>query len=222
MEPKQECPLEVGVRAALEYKGNVRYRFTLAELAALARCALLCAGLLAGTPAAVSGCAKSEDKPARVPDVQYDPSPREVVSAMLELAAVRKGDVVYDLGCGDGRIVIEAVRRHGATGVCVDIDPVRIREARANAERAGVAGSIRFETKDLFEVEIGDATVVALFLWPSVNQRLRPKLERELRPGTRVVSHWHDMGAWKPDQTRIVDPPGERERPIYLWVMSSP
>src|SRR5688500_2416373 len=140
----------------------------------------------AATPAAKPAA------PLHAPDVPYEPSPLEVVSAMLELGQVRASDVVYDLGCGDGRIVIEAVKRHGARGVCIDIDPARIREAQANAERAGAAGSIRFVTADLFESDLSDATVVMLFLWPEVNLRLRPKLQRELRPGTRVVSHWHD------------------------------
>jgi SAM-dependent methyltransferase len=157
--------------------------------------------------------------PLHAPDVPYEPSPLEVVSAMLELGKVRAGDVVYDLGCGDGRIVIEAVKRHGARGVCIDIDPVRIREAHANAERAGAADSIRFLTEDLFESDLSDATVVMLFLWPEVNLRLRPKLERELRPGTRVVSHWHDMGSWMPERTVVVDPERGRTRPVYLWTI---
>lgn len=138
---------------------------------------------------------------------------------MLELAEVRDGDVVYDLGCGDGRIVIEAVKRHRVRGVCIDIDPQRIREAQLNAERAGVANSIRFLTQDLFASDLSDATVVMLFLWPEVNLRLKPKLQRELRPGTRVVSHWHDMGAWKPERTLEVAPRG-RARPVYLWTIS--
>lgn len=138
---------------------------------------------------------------------------------MLELAAVRENEVVYDLGCGDGRVVIEAVLRHRARGVCIDIDPARIREARQNAERAGVAASIRFETQDLFAAQLDDADVVMLFLWPEVNLRLKPKLQRELRPGTRVISHWHDMGPWKPDTTRTVEPPGRRQRPVYLWTI---
>jgi SAM-dependent methyltransferase len=157
--------------------------------------------------------------PVRAPDVPYEPSAPEVVSAMLELGHVRASDVVYDLGCGDGRIVIEAVKRHGARGVCIDIDPALIRKARANAERAGAAGSIRFITGDLFESDLSDATVVMLFLWPEVNLRLRPKLQRELRPGTRVVSHWHDMGTWVPERTVEVDPASGRARPVYLWTI---
>jgi len=172
-------------------------------------------------PREAAPAAGGPESPSREPDVPYEPSPPEVTAVMFELAKVRDGEVVYDLGCGDGRIVIEAVRRYGARGVCIDIDPVRIREARENAERAGVAGKIRFETQDLFEAEIGDADVVMLFLWPEVNLRLRPKLERELRPGVRVVSHWHDMGSWKPDETRTVEPPGRKPRPVYSWTLGA-
>ena len=157
-------------------------------------------------------------EPKRETDVPYDPSPPEVVTAMLRLGDVRSGDVVYDLGCGDGRIVIAAVKRAGVRGVCVDIDPERIRESRANAEREGVADRITFLTEDLFEVDLRDASVVMLFLWPKVNLELRPKLMRELAPGTRVVSHWHDMGDWKPDETLSVDA-GGRSRPVYLWTI---
>src|SRR5688572_3687056 len=186
--------------------------------AALVLLALSCRGTESAPRDLESTPGKSASA-AREPDVPYEPSPPEVVTVMLELGSLRAGDVVYDLGCGDGRIVIEAVRRYQATGVCIDIDPERIREARANAERAGAAGSIRFVTGDLFEAEIADADVVMLFLWPEVNLRLRPKLERELRPGTRVISHWHDMGSWKPEPTRQVEPAGRKPRPVYLWTM---
>jgi SAM-dependent methyltransferase len=189
-----------------------------AAWAALSLTALSCRGRESQPPEPTTPASASE-APRREPDVPYEPSPPEVVSVMLELAAVREGDVVYDLGCGDGRVVIEAVRRHRARGVCIDIDPARIREARENAERAGVAGSIRFQTQDLFAAQIGDADVVMLFLWPEVNLRLKPKLERELRPGTRIVSHWHDMGSWQPTTTRNVEPPGRRARPVYVWTL---
>jgi predicted O-methyltransferase YrrM len=153
----------------------------------------------------------------RVPDVPYEPSSPDVVRAMVQLASVSRRDVVFDLGCGDGRVVIAAVRERGARGVCVDIDPERIAEARANARRAGVADRIEFRQQDLFETDIRPATVVMLFLWPEVNLKLRPRLERELSPGTRIVSHWHDMGDWKPDRTVRLVSEG-RERPVYLWV----
>ena len=124
--------------------------------------------------------------------------------------------MVYDLGCGDGRIVITAVREFGARGVCVDIDPQRIAESRENARAAGVTENIRFLTQDLFETNVSEASVVMLFLSPELNLKLRPKLLRELNPGARIVSHWHDMGDWKPQKAVHVRSDG-RERSIYLW-----
>ncbi len=146
-------------------------------------------------------------------DVPYEPTPAGVVKAMLELAAVGPNDVVYDLGCGDGRIVIEAAKR-GARGVGVDLDPDRIGEARANARAARVEQRVELFEGDLFETDVSRATVVMLYLWPEVNLRLRPRLLAQLRPGSRVVSHSHDMGDWKP--TRTVEVQGSR---LYLWVI---
>jgi len=182
-------------------------------------CALLAAGCLAGAASAQpTTSAQPVPKALRAPDVPYQPSTMDVVQVMLRLGRVDAADVVYDLGCGDGRIVIAAVRERGARGVCVDIDPQRIAEAQENARRAGVAGRIRFLTQDLFQTDIRDATAVMLFLWPEVNLALRPKLLRELQPGSRVVSHWHDMGDWRPRETVRVWS-GGRERPIYLWTI---
>jgi len=164
----------------------------------------------------LAGCAAGSA--ARTPEVQYEPTPFDVAQAMLELAGVGAGDLVADLGCGDGRIVIEAAQRVGARGLCVNIDPRRIAEARRNAVAAGVAERIAFVQQDLFAVELREVTVVALFLSPAFNQRLRPKLERELAPGARVVSHWHDMGDWQPRRTLRIRSDG-RERPVYLWTM---
>jgi len=181
--------------------------------------ALFAAGCLAGGVSAQPTISAQPTGPAlRAPDVPYQPSTMDVVEVMLSLGRVGAADVVYDLGCGDGRIVIAAVRERGARGVCVDIDPQRIAEARENARRAGVAERIRFLTQDLFQTDIRDATAVMLFLWPEVNLALRPKLLRELKPGTRVVSHWHDMGDWRPQQTVRVLSAG-RERPVYLWTI---
>lgn len=160
----------------------------------------------------VLGCATAQKPPLRPPDVRYEPSPPEVVRAMLRLAEVTSRDVVYDLGCGDGRIVITAAKEFGARGVGIDIDPARIAESEENARKAGVSGRVRFRNEDLFEADIREATVVTLYLWPWVNLKLRPKLLRELRPGTRVVSHCHDMGDWTPERQIEVD--GHR---IYLW-----
>jgi ribosomal protein L11 methylase PrmA len=154
----------------------------------------------------------------RTPDVRYEPSEMNVVQAMLRLADVKPGDVVYDLGCGDGRIVIAAVRQANARGVCVDIDPRRIAESRENARLAGVSDRIEFLNQDLLATDISGATVVMLFLSGQLNLKVRPKLLRELKPGSRIVSHWHDMGDWAPQQTERVTS-GGRERPIYRWTI---
>jgi len=156
----------------------------------------------------------------RPPDVRYEPTPMEVVQTMLELAALRPDDVVADLGCGDGRLVIEALRRGAARGLCVDIDPELIARARENARAAGVAERIRFINQDLFGVDYRGTTVVMLFLSAQLNRHLRPKLERELSPGARVVSHWHDMGDWPPERRVVLKSDG-RERPVYLWRLNS-
>jgi SAM-dependent methyltransferase len=148
--------------------------------------------------------------------VRYEPSPMNVVRSMIELAQVKAGDVVYDLGCGDGRIVIAAAEL-GAHGVCVDIDRQRIAEAQDNARKAGVVERIDFRNSDLFAVDFSDATVVMLFLSPDFNLRLRPRLQA-LKSGTRVVSHWHNMGDWKPLKELSV-PGNWREHPVYLWVI---
>jgi SAM-dependent methyltransferase len=148
----------------------------------------------------------------RTPDVVYVPTPPEVVKAMLETAAVTGKDLVYDLGCGDGRIVIEAAKTYGARGVGIDIDPERIKEATANAEKAGVSDRVKFIQADLFETDLRPATVVTLYLLESLNLKLQPKLVDELKPGTRVVSHAFSMGPWTPDQELTVD--GRR---VYLW-----
>lgn len=172
--------------------------------------ALLVAWTLGGcaAPAAYEG--------VRAPDVHYDPTPHNVVATMIDLAGVRAGDVVYDLGCGDGRTVIAAVKRGAARGVCVDIDPRRIRESRANAAAAGVAERIRFLEQDLFTTDFRDASVVILFLWPDLNLKLRPRLLSELKPGTRVVSYVHSMGDWI--ALRTVQVQGAHgERNLYLW-----
>ena len=155
---------------------------------------------------------------ARAP-VQYEPTPMDVVQVMLQLAEVRADDLVADLGCGDGRIVVEAARRYGARGLCVDIDARRIAEARRNAAEAGVAERITFLQRDLFATDLRGVTVVMLFLSPDFNLKLRPKLRRELAPGARVVSHWHDMGDWNPSRTVRIRSDG-RERAVYLWVLN--
>jgi SAM-dependent methyltransferase len=155
-----------------------------------------------------------EPSPRGAPEVPYVPTPQEVVVAMLRAAKVGPEDVLYDLGCGDGRIVVTAAQQFGARATGVDLDPQRLSEAQANARRAGVTGRVRFLQQDLFETELRDATVVTLYLLPKVNLRLRPRLLRDLQPGARVVSHAFDMGEWPPDQVLQVS-----RRTIYLWVV---
>jgi SAM-dependent methyltransferase len=148
-------------------------------------------------------------------DVPYVPSPEAVVEKMLDMARVGPNDVVYDLGSGDGRIVIAAAQR-GARGVGIDIDPERISEANANAEKAGVTDKVKFIQGDLFEADIGDATVVTMYLLPEVNLRLRPKLMAELKPGTRIVSQSFHMGEWQPEKTADVG-----YIKVYRWTIPS-
>jgi ribosomal protein L11 methylase PrmA len=164
-------------------------------------------------PAVAAG--QATQAPLRSPDVIFVPTPAEVVAAMLKVAKVGKGDVLYDLGSGDGRIPIAAVKDFGATrAVGIDIDPQRIKEANANAEKNGVTDRVRFMQADLFETDISEATVVTLYLLPSLNLKLRPKLMKELRPGTRIVSHAFDMGDWKPEQELDVN-----GRKVYYWTI---
>ncbi|HEX9367232.1 MAG TPA: class I SAM-dependent methyltransferase [Vicinamibacterales bacterium] len=158
-------------------------------------------------PAAAQTAARSK------PDVIYVPTPQPVVEAMLELAQVTRTDVVYDLGSGDGRIVITAAKKYGASGVGVEIDPALVKKARENAAAAGVGSRVRFVTQNLFTADLSRASVVTLYLLQSINERLRPKLVRELKPGTRIVSHVFNMGPeWPPQKTITVG----RSR-VFLW-----
>jgi len=153
---------------------------------------------------------------ARLPTVPYVQTPPDIVRRMLALGRVGRGDVVYDLGCGDGRIVIEAARRHGARGVGIDLDPVRIEEARENARRAGVQQRVRFQQADLFATDFSPATVVMLYLLFEVNLKLMPQLWRQLRPGSRVVSHdFHMGGQWPPDRIVRI-----RDKNLYAWTIT--
>jgi SAM-dependent methyltransferase len=148
----------------------------------------------------------------RTPDVIFVPTDFQVVTAMLKLAEVTSKDIVYDLGCGDGRFVVTAARQFGARGVGIDIDPERISEARALIERTGAGDKVRVIQGDLFDTDISEATVVTLYLLTRLNLKLRPKLVKELKPGTRIVSHAFDMGDWKPEKTMQVGGSS-----IFLW-----
>ena len=170
--------------------------------------------LLASAGLALGGCST----PGVKLDVPFVSTPHEVVEAMLVLAKVGPNDVVYDLGCGDGRFVISAARDYGARGVGIDIDPARIAEARAAAQSEGVAERVRFLQQDLFTVDLSPASVVTLFLLPELNDRLAPKLRRELRPGARVVSHRWMIRGWPPDETILVDVDEVRHE-AFLWMI---
>jgi hypothetical protein len=150
--------------------------------------------------------------PARSPDVIFVPTPQEVVDGMLKMAQITPTDVLYDLGSGDGRIPITAAVRYGIRAVGVEIDPIRVREANENARVAGVADKVRFLNQDLFTTDIREATVVTLYLLPSLNLRLRPKLNQEVRRGARVISHAFNMGPFMPLASETIV-----GRTIYFW-----
>ncbi|GJD16373.1 hypothetical protein RIVM261_013290 [Rivularia sp. IAM M-261] len=150
----------------------------------------------------------------RTPDVVYVPTPPEVVDKMLEMAKVGKNDILFDLGSGDGRIPITAAKRFGTRGTGIDIDPERIKEANANAKKEGVSDKVTFLQQDLFKSDFSKATVVTLYLLPELNVKLRPQLFKQLKPGTRIVSHAFDMGDWKPEQTANVN-----GRTVYFWTI---
>lgn len=147
----------------------------------------------------------------------YVPTPYDVVNRMLELAEVTRDDVVYDLGCGDGRIVITAAERFGARGVGIDYDPERIAEANANAARRGVQDLVTFIQQDAMQADVSEATVVTLYLLSSSNRKLRPILTRQLRPGARIISHAFRMGDWRPDVTHEFEDERGTPRTLHLW-----
>jgi ribosomal protein L11 methylase PrmA len=158
-----------------------------------------------GSVASVWAQAAAQEAPTRRPDV---------VEAMLQVANVTKNDIVYDLGCGDGRIPVTAARKYGARGVCIDIDPQRIKEANENVAKNNVGDRVRVMNADLFATDLSEATVVTLYLLPSLNVKLMPKLMKELKPGTRIVSHAFDMGDWKPEKELDVN-----GRKVYFWTI---
>jgi cyclopropane fatty-acyl-phospholipid synthase-like methyltransferase len=171
--------------------------------------AVLLAAVVSALPIA------AQQAPGRRPDIHWVPTPPAVVDAMLKLADVKPSDVVYDLGCGDGVIVATAAQKYGARAVGIDIDPVRVKEATERAQKMGVSDKVEIRQGDLFEANIQDATVVTLYLLQSLNQKLMPKLKKELKPGTRIVSQSFSMGEeWPPEKTIDVD-----GRPVYLWTI---
>lgn len=177
---------------------------------------------LAAAVLSITLAAAQSPQPKRAPDVPFVPTTDEAVEAMLKLGQVKKTDIVYDLGCGDGRIVIAAAKKFGAHGVGIDINPERIAEAKENARKAGVEGLVRFEENDLFLADFHEATVVTLFLLPAVNLKLRPKLLQDLKPGTRVVSNTFDMGDWKAEKEATVGSTDEESylsHRLYLWTI---
>jgi ribosomal protein L11 methylase PrmA len=173
----------------------------------------LAAALTLAAPSSL--VAQAQRQPAsQSPDVIFVPTPQDVVDDMLRIANVRKGDVLYDLGSGDGRIAITAARKYGIKATGIDIDPERIREANANAKKAGVTNLVQFRQENLFTADFKDATVITLYLLPDLNVKLRPKLWNELKPGTRIVSHQFEMGAWKPEKKLE-----SNGRTIYFWTV---
>ena len=169
------------------------------------------AGALAVSIAAPISTARAQPAPL---DVPYVPTPQEVVDKMLEMARVGPNDYLVDLGSGDGRIPVTAAKRFGTRGFGVDLNPVRVKEAVANATQAGVSDKVRFVEGDLFKTDFSQATVLTLYLLPSVNLRLRPAILDVLKPGTRVVSHAFHMGEWKADKADVVD-----NKDVYLWIV---
>jgi hypothetical protein len=166
--------------------------------------------------AAVAASAQTSTLP-KTPDVPYVPTDEKVVAEMLKVAKVKKSDVLYDLGSGDGRIVITAAKKFGTRGTGIELLPSLVQEARENARKSGVSGLARFVEGDIFDADISEATVVTLYLLPEVNMRLRPKL-LELRPGTRIVSHNYDLGDWKPEKTIKIHLP-DGEHTVFYWVV---
>jgi SAM-dependent methyltransferase len=180
---------------------------------------LAAAGLLLALAAPWSAASRaqvptSQDAPSLAP---YVPTPQDVVEQMLDLARVTSGDVVYDLGCGDGRLVITAAKKHGARGVGIDFDPERIAESKANAKQAGVDHLVSFRQQDAMQTDVSGATVVTLYLLSSSNLKLRPMLTKQLKPGARIVSHAFSMGDWEPERSVDFRDSNGSTRRLYLW-----
>jgi SAM-dependent methyltransferase len=178
----------------------------------------VCLILIPGVLVHSSAQTRRSRKPLRKPDVIFVPTPPETVEEMLRLAEIRPGDVLYDLGSGDGRIPIRAAQEYGIRAVGIEIDPKMIEVAEEAARAAGVADKVKFRNEDLFRADFHDATVVTLYLSDSLNLKLRPKLLRELKPGTKIISHDFRMGDWAPEQTVRV-PWKSLYRTVYVWTV---
>jgi tRNA G37 N-methylase Trm5 len=186
----------------------------LRRIGGLAGLALLAGAVLLTSPSA----APSEEKKSREPDVIFVPTPQEVVDRMLEVAEVKKGDVVYDLGCGDGRIVVTAAKKYGVKAVGFDIDPQRIKESKENVEKNKVGDLVDIRQEDIFTLDLAKANVITLYLLPSLNVKLMPQLDK-MKPGSRIVSHNFDMRGAKPKKVIKVTPKDSGvEHTVYLWV----
>jgi SAM-dependent methyltransferase len=180
--------------------------------------AAACLAVLAGSAALAAG-PLAQAPPSLAP---YLPTPQEVVDRMLLMAAVTKDDVVYDLGSGDGRLVITAAKRYGARGVGIDIDPALIAQSRANARKEGVESLVEFRQQDALTVDLSPASVVTLYLLSGANLKLRPTLQKQLKPGARIVSHQFGMGDWVPTRTETLTDDRGTSRVLYLWVLGQP
>src|SRR5947209_5205658 len=178
------------------------------------RCVPCCVVLILALPLAYGQ--EKEQKPAREPDVIYVPTPQEVVDKMLALADVRSGEIVYDLGCGDGRIPVTAAKKYGVRAWGFDINPVRVKESLENVEKNNVKDLVTIKLQDIFELDLSKADVITLFLLPQLNVKLIPQLDK-LKPGCRIVSHDFNMEGVRPKREATYTPPGGREHRIYLW-----
>jgi SAM-dependent methyltransferase len=177
---------------------------------------LVCAGIL-GILLTLPGASRQDEKPIREPDVIFVPTPQEVVDKMLEMADVRPGEIVYDLGCGDGRIPVTAAKKYGVKAWGFDINPVRVRESLENVKRNKVGSLVTIKQADIFTLDLSKADVVTLYLLPQLNVKLIPQLDK-LKPGCRIVSHDFDMEGVRPKREFSFSPPGGREHRIFLWV----
>jgi len=185
-------------------------------------CVILTSGVLSA-PAQDTGTQTPEApaapaKPSKVPDVIFVPTPQHVVDKMLELAEIKKGDVLYDLGCGDGRIVVTAAKKYGVKAVGFDVDPQRIRESQENVRQNGVGDLVTIKQQDIFETDLSEANVVTLYLLSSLNAKLKPQLEK-LKPGSRIVSHSFAMRGAKPNKIVKVKSDYGGEHMIYQWIV---